>query len=154
MNPPTRRASPASSIFRIVYRSHSRIAQDKRGAVLAEIFDVARTNNTKADITGALLITDHYLVQALEGEEAAVRSLYEHISRDRRHEDVTVVDERPVDSRIFAEWAMAQVSAAGHADIPLHSTEGGIGRGAPQPTTRDQAGFLKFMRNTVGADVV
>ena len=144
-----------TSIFRIVYRSHSRIAQNERDTVLAEIFDVARANNKNADITGALLITDHYFVQALEGDEAAVRSLYEHISEDQRHENVTVVDEGSVDSRLFAQWAMAQVSAAGHADIPLQSTEGGgIGRAAPQPTTRDQAGFLKFMRNTVGADVV
>ncbi len=128
--------------------------QNERDTVLAEIFDVARANNKNADITGALLITDHYFVQALEGDEAAVRSLYEHISEDQRHENVTVVDEGSVDSRLFAQWAMAQVSAAGHADIPLQSTEGGIGRAAPQPTTRDQAGFLKFMRNTVGADVV
>jgi hypothetical protein len=141
-------------IFRIVYRSHSRISQDKRETVLAQIFDVARANNEKSDITGALLITDHYFVQALEGDEAAVRSLYEHISDDQRHENVTVVDERSVDSRIFGQWAMAQVSAAGHADIPLHTTEGSLSRAAHQPTTRDQAGFLKFMRNTVGADVV
>ena len=143
-----------TSIFRIVYRSHSRIAKDERDTVLAEIFDIARANNKNADITGALLITDHYFVQALEGDETAVRSLYEHISEDQRHENVMVVDERSVDSRIFGQWAMAQVSAAGYADIPLQSTEGGIGRAEPQPTTRDQAHFLKFMRNTVGADVV
>lgn len=149
-NPPASEAP----VFRIVYRSHSRIPQDGRETVLADIFDVARTNNTKAGITGALLITDHYFVQALEGDEDAVRSLYEHISNDQRHDNVKLIDERSVDSRIFARWAMAQVSAAGHADIPLHSTEGHISRAAYEPTTRDQDGFLKFMRNTVGADMV
>lgn len=144
----------ASPIFRIVYRSHSRISQDERKTVLAQIFDVARSRNKKAGITGALLITDHYFVQALEGDEAAVRALYEHISKDERHDNVTLVDEQSVESRLFSRWAMAQVSAAGHADIPLHTTEGSIHRAAPQPTTRDQAGFLKFMRNTIGADVV
>jgi hypothetical protein len=151
----TEPAASASPIFRITYRSHSLIPEDDRKAVLGEIFDVARVNNTAAGVTGALLITDHFFVQALEGEESTVRSLYERIRRDERHDDVTLVDERPVDSRIFPDWAMAQVSAAGHADIPLHSTEDGIGRaGAHQPTTRDQSSFLKFMRNSVGADVV
>lgn len=146
--------APALPTFRLVYRSHSRIPADERKVVLGQIFDVARANNKAVGVTGALLITDHYFVQALEGEEAAVRSLYEHISEDQRHDDVTIVDERPVDSRIFSRWAMAQVSAAGNADIPLHTTEGGISEAAPHPATRDQVGFLKFMRNTVGADVV
>lgn len=145
----------ASPIFRIVYRSHSRISEDDRKTVLAQIFDVARVNNSAAGVTGALLITDHHFVQALEGAEPAVRTLYERISGDERHDDVTLVDERSVDSRLFPDWAMAQVSAAGHADIPLHTTDGGLSRAAAhQPTSRDQAGFLKFMRNTVGADVV
>ncbi len=147
-------AATASPIFRIVYRSHSRIPQDDRNAVLGEIFTVARASNKTAGVTGALLITDHYFVQALEGEQAAVRSLYERIRTDPRHDDVTLVDDGTVELRIFARWAMAQVSAAGHADIPLHTTEGSISRAAAQPATRDQADFLTFMRNTVGADVI
>jgi hypothetical protein len=147
-------SAPATHMFRLVYRSHSRIAQDERNVVLAQIFNVARANNKAVGVTGALLITDHYFVQALEGEESVVRSLYENISGDQRHENVELVDERSVDSRIFSRWAMAQVSAAGNADIPLHSTEGHIGQAAQQSITRDQFDFLKFMRNTVGADVV
>ena len=146
--------APASKVFRLVYRSHSRISEGERKVVLGQIFDVARANNKAAGVTGALLITDHYFVQALEGEEAVVRSLFSHISEDQRHDDVVLVDEQSVDSRIFSRWAMAQVSAAGNADIPLHTTEGGINQAAQHPSTRDQTAFLRFMRNTVGADVV
>lgn len=146
--------APEKQTFRLVYRSHSRIAADEREAVLGQIFDVARAKNKAVGVTGALLITDHYFVQALEGDEAVVRPLYERISEDERHDDVVLLDERSVPSRIFPRWAMAQVSAAGSADIPLHTTDGVISRAAPQPTTRDQVEFLRFMRNTVGADVV
>lgn len=141
-------------VFRIIYRSHSQIPQDQRSAVLGEIFSTARTNNKAVGVTGALLITDHYFVQALEGEESVVRSLYERISADERHNNVTLVDEQSVDARIFSRWAMAQVSASGHADIPLHTTEGKIKRAAHQTTTREQDSMLKYMRNTIGADVV
>ena len=126
-----------NSFFRLIYRSHSRIPAVGRKAELGSIFSEARSNNKAADITGALLITDNYFAQALEGEETAVRALFERISRDPRHEDVLLVDEQPVDHRVFSRWAMAEVSKDGSADIPLlASTEhGGISVGAPRPST-------------------
>ena len=150
-NPPR---EPQMQLHRLVYRSHSRIPQDERKVVLGQIFNVARTNNKAVGVTGALLITDHYFVQTLEGEEALVRSLFDRISGDDRHENVMLMDERSVDSRIFSRWAMAEVSAAGDADIPLHAVEGGIGPAAQRPTTRDQDGVLTFMRNSIGADAI
>ena len=65
-------------------------------------------------------MTEGWFVQALEGDESVVRGLYERISEDPRHEDVTVIESAPVDGRVFSRWAMAQVSRSGQADIPLH----------------------------------
>lgn len=145
-----------STPFRLVYRSHSRIPAEGRRAELGEVFSTARSNNKAADITGALLITDNYFVQALEGEEAAVRALYERIGRDPRHEDLMLVDEKAVDHRVFSRWAMAEVSKDGSADIPLlaNSEHGGISPAAPRPSTREQYDVLRLMRNTIGADTV
>lgn len=61
--------------------------------MLSDIFNVARSRNKAAQITGAMLITDHYFVQALEGDETAVRSLFDRISSDERHTDVGLVEE-------------------------------------------------------------
>lgn len=141
-------------IFRLVYRSHSRIPAEERPRVLSDIFDVARSRNKKANITGALLITDHYFVQTLEGEETAVRSLFDRISSDERHTDITLVDEGDVEQRTFSRWSMARVSASGRADIPLHSNNGEIHAAARTALTREQAAVLKQMRNTIGADAV
>ena len=145
---------PEDTTFRLIYRSHSRIPADDRDVGLAEIFSVARANNKRLGVTGALLITDNWFVQALEGDEPVVRDLYQRISADPRHDDVTVVESAPVDARVFSRWAMAQVSELGHADIPLHATDGRIHRAADQPLTRDQTVVLRTMRNTIGADTL
>lgn len=149
-------ATGASECFRLLYRSHSRIPHEERTAALGEIFGIARSQNKRAGITGALLLTDNYFVQALEGEEEVVRDLFARISQDPRHEDVTVI-ETEVGERVFARWAMAEVSKSGGADIPLisHGEQGGIAPAAPrQPTTREQDAVLRAMRNTIGADTV
>ena len=139
--------------FRLIYRSRSRIAEEERSTALASIFGVARSNNKQAGVTGALLVTDHWFVQALEGDEPTVRRLYEQIRDDQRHDEVTVSESTAVDERAFSRWAMAEVSKLGRADIPLHVTDGQIhAAAAERPLTRAQFAVLKTMRDTIGAD--
>lgn len=149
----TDQAQASEPTFRLVYRSRSRIPSDDRSVALADIFSEARANNKRAGITGALLVTDHWFVQALEGDESAVRGLYERIAKDARHDEVTVL-ETTAAARVFGRWAMAQVSSVGHADIPLHALDGHIHTAAEVPVTREQSAVLKSMRDTIGADTV
>ncbi|TCK20254.1 BLUF domain-containing protein [Pseudonocardia endophytica] len=139
----------SDTTFRLIYRSRSLIPAETRKAVLGEIFSSARSNNKRQQITGALLLSGDYFVQALEGDEQAVQALYEHIAKDDRHEDVTVVDERRLDERTFGKWSMAQVSDDGGADIPLltNRDKGGITRKAADPTTADQDVVLDYMHD-------
>jgi hypothetical protein len=148
---------PSEPVFRLVYRSHSRIPGEERPVALAEILRVARSANAAAGITGALLITDNWFVQALEGDEPAVRALYERIRQDARHEHVTLIESGSQGARVFSRWAMAQVSASGQADIPLEATEADSEiHPAPstEPLTREQTAVLRAMRNSIGADVL
>ena len=138
--------------FRLIYRSRSRISDEDRSTALADIFGAARANNKQTGITGALLVTDHWFVQALEGDEPAVQRLYAHIRGDARHDEVTVIESAVVDERVFSRWAMAEVSKLGRADIPLHASEGKIHAAAERPVTRAQSAVLMMMRNTIGAD--
>ena len=140
--------------FRLIYRSRSRIVREDRPTALAAIFGAARANNKQIGVTGALLVTDHWFVQALEGDEAAVRNLYEHIRGDARHDEVTVIQSTAVEERVFSQWAMAEVSKLGHADIPLQASGGRIHSAAGRPVTRQQGAVLTTMRNTIGADTV
>ena len=81
--------------FRLIYRSHNRIPGDRRKAELGAIFSAARSTNKRLDVTGALLTSGDWFVQALEGDEAVVRDLYERIGKDARHERVVELRERP-----------------------------------------------------------
>jgi len=152
----TRQPVDVQTYFRLIYRSHSLIPATGRKAALGQLFSKARSKNKSVNVTGALLVTDHYFVQALEGDESAVRALYDGISRDHRHEDVTLLDAQAVDHRVFSRWAMAEVSKDGSADIPLISDRdhGGITPAAPHPSTREQNEVLRVMRNSIGADTV
>jgi hypothetical protein len=143
-------------MFRLVYRSRSAIPVAERAAGLGEIFATARRNNRNLDVTGALMISDGAFVQVLEGDEAAVRSLYARISADERHRDVTLLKEESVDGRTFGRWAMAKVAGDGHPDIRLLSNaEKAVIvalPGADTSITDEQDQVLAFMRETLALD--
>jgi hypothetical protein len=140
--------------FRLIYRSHNRIPGDRRKAELGAIFSAARSTNKRLGVTGALLTSGDWFVQALEGDEAVVRDLYARIGKDARHERIVEIESGEVDGRVFSRWAMARVSADGEHDIPLiaNATKGGITPAAPRPTTPEQDEVLDFMRRTLGDD--
>jgi hypothetical protein len=67
----------------------------------------ARFRNENSGITGMLLYKDGNFMQALEGPEATVRTLYKRIEGDRRHHGLLVLDSGVQQSRQFALWSMA-----------------------------------------------
>ena len=132
--------------FRLIYRSRNLIPEPARKAELGELFTVARSNNKKQHITGALLLSGDWFVQTLEGDETAVRTLFDHIQHDPRHESVAVIDTRTVPGPLFSRWAMARVAEEGESDIPLIAHTDGISPAAGHPTTAEQEQVLDIMR--------
>ncbi|MDD7969427.1 BLUF domain-containing protein [Actinomycetospora lemnae] len=144
-------ADPATSgaVFRLIYSSHLRVPPHERKAQLGAIFSTARSNNSRQGVTGALLVWHDNIVQALEGDEAVVRELYDTIHHDPRHERVTVLEEGTVPERVFGRWSMARVSDEDdEPDIPLlmNRDKGGISPAAPRPTTPAQDAVVATMR--------
>jgi hypothetical protein len=74
---------------------------------LRTLLSHARRCNAEVGITGFLLYGNNCFLQVLEGEEVAVRALYEYIKSDARHRDVTAYADKPIAQRAFAEWEMA-----------------------------------------------
>jgi hypothetical protein len=74
---------------------------------LSDLLAQSRANNARSGITGMLLYKDGNFMQALEGEERAVRSLYDKIGRDRRHRGMITILEGPLVERQFPDWSMA-----------------------------------------------
>ena len=83
---------PGESLFRLMYRSRNLVPQDQRKLELGHLFSEARSNNKKQGITGALLLSEDWFVQVLEGDEDAVRALFSRDERDARHESVAVLE--------------------------------------------------------------
>ncbi len=75
-------------------------------ASLNGILTEARRYNTEHDITGALICRPDLYLQLLEGPKGIVETLYRQITTDNRHVDVEQLVSRPVDQRMFPDWAM------------------------------------------------
>lgn len=76
---------------------------------VARILMESRRNNAKGEIVGGLYYGDNRFFQYLEGEEDAVRHLYERIARDNRHRNVITLLEEPLPARTFTNWSMKYV---------------------------------------------
>ena len=137
--------------FRLMYRSHSRIPAGDRKAELGVLFTQARSRNKARSLSGALLVSDDWFVQVLEGDEQTVRALFARIQQDGRHDSVTLLQSDFVGQRVFARWAMAEVSDAGGGDIPLIAHADGISPAAGRGTTPEQDAILDLMRSAVRA---
>jgi hypothetical protein len=75
-------------------------------ATLNGILSIARRNNPRDGITGALICRRDLYLQLLEGPQAAVEARYLSIARDDRHLEVVKRVSRPVTERLFPKWAM------------------------------------------------
>lgn len=91
-------------MFQLVYVSSATAPFSREE--LKEILLNSRDTNNQMDVTGLLLYNDGNIIQVLEGEEAAVREIFDRIAKDPRHHDVTVLVEVPITERSFADWSM------------------------------------------------
>lgn len=101
----------SQNVYKALYCSRNTIegTQAERDAEISRILEIARVNNSKQDVTGALLFNSGFFAQVLEGPKAAIEKIFEKIQRDDRHNDVTVLETGFHDSRDFSEWSMAYV---------------------------------------------
>lgn len=79
------------------------------GTVLDDVLTVSQLNNERRGVTGALVIDGDRIVQVLEGVPEVLDPLYDLISRDPRHRDLTVLLRRSVETRQFPNWSMAWI---------------------------------------------
>ena len=105
-----------AAMHRLSYHSHALAAGP---AALDALYAESAAFNAKADITGALLFLDGRFAQILEGDQAAITRLYDRITRDPRHDHVTLDYVITTEGRLFPCWSMARITDDDKADIPL-----------------------------------
>ena len=93
-----------SSIHQLIYVSAAEYEFTE--IELQELLTKARKNNESLGITGMLLFHEGSFIQALEGKEELVESLYAKIGQDQRHSETRVIFRGKIEERDFETWSM------------------------------------------------
>jgi len=98
-------------LIRLTYFSRSQLDQSRgrHDARVREIIRAAAINNSRDDITAALICDHRWFAQVLEGRESIVSVTFERILRDQRHCDVSLVTMQPIAERRYAGHAMVAI---------------------------------------------
>lgn len=112
----------------------SRASQRYSDQQLSDMLKVFRKNNHAKEISGLLLYNGSgTFIQALEGDENVVSSLYEIIRRDPRHSRVNMLGKEQISKRKFPDWRMGFRNLGGQS-------------------LRDLDGFSDFMQHSKPLD--
>ena len=95
-----------------VSRSAIRGSAEEIAAELQRLVDSARLNNERHGLTGALLYADECFEQVIEGTRARVEEVFERISTDKRHSDLTILHFARITQRTFADLPMTFSNAS------------------------------------------
>lgn len=100
----------SQSLYRLVYASRATFkpfATDSGiDGNIAKILQVARINNQKRNLVGALYYGNGCFFQCLEGSKQAIDLLYEKLLQDSRHTDLKILSMTPITKVSFSSWEM------------------------------------------------
>lgn len=110
-----------NELFHIVYVSTASVPMSREE--LRDLLKGSHERNARAGITGLLLYKDGCFMQALEGEEQMVKTLFKKICNDSRHHRIIPLLQEPVTERQFPESLMAfrDLNHQASRDIPGYS---------------------------------
>ena len=101
------------TLVQIIYisRSTSVVSRPDNGMdpAVARILAKSRSNNRKNGLVGVLYFGDGCFFQCLEGEAAAVDTLYAKLEQDPRHKDLKIISRKSIAVQTFQDWSMKYV---------------------------------------------
>lgn len=93
-----------TDLRRVVYVSRARTAFD--AGSLALLVRRSRARNDSVGIGGVLLYSGDRFLQVLDGPNEAVAAVFDRISKDPRHEDVTTLWDERIEHAGYTGWTM------------------------------------------------
>ena len=98
----------SEGLYQLVYYSRNHIdpATAEFEEQVSSILARSQRNNSRDQITGALLFNAGCFAQVLEGPLEHVETAFERIQQDERHGDVSLLALEPITERSFPNWAM------------------------------------------------
>ncbi|MEY4751648.1 MAG: hypothetical protein RIQ60_3862 [Pseudomonadota bacterium] len=91
-------------LIHLIYHSVATRPLDDAG--LLDLLSQSRARNAALGVTGMLLLDDENFFQVLEGPQEAVDAVLASISRDARHQGLTIIIREPVAQRAFSDWTL------------------------------------------------
>lgn len=91
---------------RLVYFSERACAD----AELERLIALAAPRNRQRNVTGLLIADERTFIQILEGPRGAVSSIFQDISRDKRHRDPVLVEMTEIQGLSYPAWGLAYLS--------------------------------------------
>ena len=121
---------------RLIYISSTR--SPLTTAELDAILIASRRNNAAVGVTGLLVAGGRRFLQALEGPEAAVETVFNRIKADPRHHAVVILSRTTIDTPTFGQWAMGfnRGGTGGGDAITLPETVATLVEPSTDPTVR------------------
>lgn len=116
-------------LIALLYVSYATLGANQ-DASLAAILDWSRVYNPTVGISGALLFTGTRFAQILEGEAVEVHRLLANIRMDSRHADVVVLQEWPIQERLFQGWALAYAGPSDYVERVMSKPLDAVRQGA------------------------
>lgn len=103
-------------LMSLIYVSHSLIQPDARQEEIGNIVSESTERNARLGVRGALLFTEGHFAQLLEGPEATVDQVMASILKDPRHDQVSIIERKPIDGYRFPDWGLAYWGNASYMD--------------------------------------
>lgn len=122
------RITSANDLHHMVYVSRRVIIDSSitQPELVKNILHVSIKNNSKLNITGALLSCEEWFVQVLEGRRIDVDTTFERIAMDKNHNDIRRIMVGPIRKRCFPLWSMcaSTLSPTDKAIVDVLKTSG------------------------------
>ena len=98
----------------------SRGAKNFNENELEELSFFSETKNNKNELTGVLFSFEDYFYQILEGPESKLDECFNKISKDKRHDQIFVLNlEENISERMYPNWGMKNVNLDKTNDVLL-----------------------------------
>ncbi|WP_201593956.1 BLUF domain-containing protein [Psychrobacter vallis] len=95
-------------ILRLTYVS--RHNANNKSVEVTRILAQAHRNNQRNGITGALVISEDYFLQSIEGPRPVINELLRKLFKDERHFSLQVIECNEVEQRRWGKWSMKHLS--------------------------------------------
>ncbi len=137
-------------VYQLIYTSSATEALND--AAMRELAMSANYRNAEIGITGMLLFNEGSILQVLEGEETAVKMLFEFIKNDTRHTGAMVLIERSSEKREFSKWFMGyrNVTDAGNGEALFKLTQESLRDILPPVPTPELAALTRTYARVSG----